>query len=435
MAVKLVDLQVLYGVAGARDAFERLVAKLIKAEHPHAETVRVKKGDDGIDVYIGKFDAPVGIDVFQCKYFFPSVGPTQQGQIRKSFNRVKNSKRFKARTWTLCLPLDLAGDERAWFDTWKAKQAGAGIVIEEPWTALKLESLLCQERNRGLKEAYFKEEHLTQIREMHGMLQDLVAGLAARLREDAETREQTRQVGVLERQAQFVERVASEVRHEHVEALGQANRPGPQPALWEVVIHPSWVSEHPRFASLSHCLGVLKTCEVGPGQVRYPELRYGTHTTGSDWVGSWYAHNGDVECWHFAIRGVFAQVFTVPDDSSHQYGFAVDQAVLRLTQMFLFAKELAEKAFDTNDGVCKVTINLSGIKGRTLIQPGSFLRGDPRGGQDQIDYIVDCKRDKLLRAPEGFAIEAAVHFFERFKWFDVDEGFLVRLQEDCTRHF
>jgi hypothetical protein len=296
MAVKLIDLQVLYGVAGAREKFERLIAKLLKAEHPQAVTIRVKQGDDGIDVYIGRFSDPAGIDVFQCKYFPQGVGESQRKQIRQSFTRVLNSKKFKARTWTLCLPLDLASDEQAWFDRWKAKQASMGIAIENPWTALKLEGLLCLEKNRGLKEAYFKEEHLTQVREMHTMMQDLIASLARRLQEEAASRDEARQVGVLERQAQFVERLVGEVRREHVELLRRANRPGPQPAQWEVVIHPSWVSEHPRFASLRDCLGVLRTCEVGPGQVRYPELRFATHTPGPDWVGGAYAHNGDVEC-------------------------------------------------------------------------------------------------------------------------------------------
>jgi hypothetical protein len=53
--------------------------------------------------------------------------------------------------WTLCLPLDLSIDERKWFEEWRSKQVSPAVVIEDPWGATKLEGLLYQENNRGLR--------------------------------------------------------------------------------------------------------------------------------------------------------------------------------------------------------------------------------------------------------------------------------------------
>jgi hypothetical protein len=69
MAVKLIDLQLIYGVAGAREQFDELVSKLVKQEHLEAGKVRVGQGDGGIDVYVGELNDPGGIEVYQCKFF------------------------------------------------------------------------------------------------------------------------------------------------------------------------------------------------------------------------------------------------------------------------------------------------------------------------------------------------------------------------------
>src|SRR5262249_48966988 len=152
------------------------------------------------------------------------------------------------------------------------------------------------------------------------------------------------------RHAQLAGRVAGEVRLNHVEAMQKANRPGPQPAQWEVIIRPSWIHDQPRYPSLRDCFGVVQRGQVGPSELPYPEVSNATQKIGLDWVGGVSTLNSEVECWHFASKEVFAHIFTVPEDNCHHHGFAIDQAVLRLMQIFRFAKSLAEKAFDTNDG-------------------------------------------------------------------------------------
>lgn len=115
---------------------------------------------------MGNWASP--INVYQAKFFPADLGDSQKTQIRESFKQCTTDARFTVRSWTLCLPKDLTIEETAWFTTWKGKQNTA--VIETPWTASIMEHRLNQASNRGIKEAYFKEGYLAQIREMHSTL-------------------------------------------------------------------------------------------------------------------------------------------------------------------------------------------------------------------------------------------------------------------------
>jgi hypothetical protein len=452
MAVKLIDLQVLYGVAGAREKFERLVAKLIKAEHPQAETVRVKKGDDGIDVYLGKFSEPAGIDIFQCKYFPQGIGPAQQKQIRQSFTRVLNSTKFKARSWTLCLPLDLATDEQTWFDTWRAKHASKGVIIEAPWTALKLEGLLCLEKNRGLKEAYFKEEHLTQIRETHAMMQDLIVSLAKRLQEDAATRDEAKQTDVLTRQADEVARFVQSFRETYLGRLGQAagdmGFPGKRPAHWEVVIRPSWIPAHPRINTIKECWEIVEACRVGSNGWQYPVVTRGEKQPGQDWAGITKVRDLEVESWRLAQKGIFAHMFPIWDDVEKldekpdlsgwdlpsgvvpQHFLDIDVAIRTFTHVFRFAAKLAERAFDPGDGTVQVSVRLNGTRDRAMIRWGEHrsLERCYQAAEPALANAWFCPRAELLAGPDAFARTAAAWFFERFGWHDESGEVVARVQ-------
>jgi uncharacterized protein YjbI with pentapeptide repeats len=157
MPAKLTDLQLIYGAAGAREYFEHLAAQLVKGECPRADKVRTHQGDDGVDVYVGELTDPTGIRVFQCKFFPQKLGKTQKDQIRDSFDRCRRSTEFKVREWVLCVPIDLSLDEKKWFEDWRARQGHTGIAIDDPWGATKLESLLYQDKNKGLREQFFRE--------------------------------------------------------------------------------------------------------------------------------------------------------------------------------------------------------------------------------------------------------------------------------------
>ena len=60
------------GEAGARDVFQDVMEKLLRAENPGKEVYLVKasQGDGGIDVYVHQEN---GIDVYQYKFFMGSL--------------------------------------------------------------------------------------------------------------------------------------------------------------------------------------------------------------------------------------------------------------------------------------------------------------------------------------------------------------------------
>ncbi len=92
--------------------------------------------------------------------FLPNgIGDSQKTQIRDSFNRAHENKDFRMKSWTLCLPIDMSVEEKKWFDNWEKTQMHTGIEIQPVWGVLRLEGLLYQEKNRHLREAFFKEGH------------------------------------------------------------------------------------------------------------------------------------------------------------------------------------------------------------------------------------------------------------------------------------
>jgi hypothetical protein len=197
LAIRLLDLQLLYGIAGAREQFEHLYADLIRAECTGAKEVRCQSGDGGVDVYIDDWADPKGISVFQVKYFPMGLGSSQKEQVRRSFRSCLENDHFVVSRWTLCLPVDLNQEEIAWFTIWKHQQANTTLVAAhiDWWGESALRPLLLQPKNAGVKEAYFHQEHVAQIREMYRMLTHLLEDFATRpeesvmvlaLRQDAE---------------------------------------------------------------------------------------------------------------------------------------------------------------------------------------------------------------------------------------------------------
>lgn len=181
MTVNLRHLEILYGTMGAREKFEEMAGHLVRSQHPNAERVRIVRGDGGIDAHDGGLADPAGVDVFQMKFFPVGIDESQRGQIRDSFKRARDSKDFKTKSWTLCIPIDMSIEEKKWFDDWVTKQAGSGIDIRPVWGAMTIERLLMQKENQDIRETYFQEEHLQHARAMSGHLQKLVEEFVGRV--------------------------------------------------------------------------------------------------------------------------------------------------------------------------------------------------------------------------------------------------------------
>jgi hypothetical protein len=453
MAVKLADLQLIYGVAGARTKFEDLVAKLIKAEHPKAARIRTKRGDDGIDVYVGEFSDPAGIDVYQCKFFPLSLGKEQQNQIRKSFNRCRKSTKYKTRTWTLCLPIDPSFDEATWFENWRKKQAGCGIKIEDIWGAEELETLLYQSKNVALREAYFKEEHLRQIREMHVMLRQVLDDLASRSEADRRDREAARRA---EAQARWLASIAARVEQmrgqyqEQLEVAVQTDKLCRRcPSNWEVVIHAVSPSRS-NIVSLNECWSVAQQCRVWHEGWEFPIMRNLSSQRGEDWIGATRVREINIESWRLSQDGVFISLFPIWDDvQSPNYnpvswswvippGFTlasfldIGNLILRTTLAFRLAGRLAATASTFAHDTVQITIRLTGTGNRVVTKASEprDIREFSYATLPELGHTWCCSTEALQRQADRESCAGIFWILERFGWERLTVDEVAQLQSE-----
>jgi hypothetical protein len=102
--------------------------------------------------------------------------------VRRSFRTCIENNSFTVKRWTLCVPADLSEKETVWFTNWKHQQVTDFLTADriDWWGESTLHQLLLQPKNAGIKEEYFHQEHLTQIRKMYRMLTHFLEDFATR---------------------------------------------------------------------------------------------------------------------------------------------------------------------------------------------------------------------------------------------------------------
>lgn len=145
---------------GARAEFELFVLDLVKVEHPGANTIKGKGGNDwGIDTLVGSlFQGRLAI--WQCKFFLKWDDSSPQQQVRDSFKSVvkhATSNGYTIASWTLCVPGVLSGDQQLWFDGWAARQKRATGIDIKVWNGYDLRHRLLWEDNRVVRAEYFPD--------------------------------------------------------------------------------------------------------------------------------------------------------------------------------------------------------------------------------------------------------------------------------------
>jgi len=109
-------------VTEPRQAFEDIVALILKCLYADSRRVRVYRGDGGIDSFTGTLGIGGEADVFQIKYFPTSWEDSQKQQIREAYNVARQCDDYELRTWTLCIPTRLRKEDLRWFDEWRGRQ-------------------------------------------------------------------------------------------------------------------------------------------------------------------------------------------------------------------------------------------------------------------------------------------------------------------------
>ena len=158
-------------IAGAREAFENACETLFRKiyESQSVSQVAVKKGDGGIDIFIGE----LGIEpiiVIQCKFFLSSFSVSQQSQIRNSFASAIKSDSYELKQWILCLPRVIDIDEHSWWFKWKAKQLKHYSKSNEFICVKNGNELIDLLRQENLYNGIFKIEDSIKIDEIHKIL-------------------------------------------------------------------------------------------------------------------------------------------------------------------------------------------------------------------------------------------------------------------------
>jgi hypothetical protein len=302
MSEILDKLIVLYGRMGAREKFQTLVEQLIKSDIPTASTVRVVQGDGGIDVHVGDLTDPAGIDIYQIKYFPDGVGDAQKNQIRDSFKTVATSTDFRCIRWMLCLPRDMSVEEKSWFEGWRQKQTV--IEIANPWGAMELLHLLTQDKNRGIKEHIFHEEHLTKIDDFH---QALVPAANDEQRKRDENAADSQRMAVIERLDSL-----STLQFNAVTAYRRTQMKG-QLFLgnWRLAFYPSVPQEATRLGELWN---KVVSCRSTESHDDFPHCTEKYRVVRGESVGIDRELGLNNRYWRLTIAGQFVAIDPIHDD-------------------------------------------------------------------------------------------------------------------------
>jgi hypothetical protein len=146
------------GPAGARDAFERLIADIVGIVHPDVQEVQANPGDWGIDAYVGDLGKEGEVHIWQSKYFIDGFAKTQQGDVRDSYNSAQKAAHengYKIASWTLCIPCELDGPMLTWWEGWKKRTSKADTLTVSLQTAGRLRRRLQASAAADVRNHYF----------------------------------------------------------------------------------------------------------------------------------------------------------------------------------------------------------------------------------------------------------------------------------------
>lgn len=402
MSISLENLTLLYGIAGAREQFERLATLLVKGEHPDTRGIRIVVGDGGVDSSEGEWIPPNPVTVYQVKYFSSEIGDSQKSQIREAYKRARSNPRFILGKWILVLSVNLSADEQQWWDDWRSKQD----VQIDLWDRLHVEHLLLQSKNAGIMEAFFPSESRTMIRDLH---EKLIRG--------AGTPQLAAEVLFAQQRAAWTSPVIDQLRKR-----GQ----------WESVIRPA-SSFQPRFLRhTGELAGLLRPLTIRFNTWSLPCWSGNTSqpVVGGDWLGQEVDNLFGPTGWRFYQSGQFVYVEGFPQDwydtqrdrrpddeewEAKKYKYVLQGWTLSLTTgIFTLANRLAQTALFQGQDIC-IEITLRGIGGRYLITAPAPSDSFGPAVVSEFHYTVDLPSGADLVTYEQEARQAASEIFLRFQ--------------------
>ena len=213
---------------------------------------------------------------------------------------------------------------------------------------------------------------------------------------------------------------------------------------WRVIIRPSQEFYKKDRFELSKLVGVIEKAQVRLRGWHYPyinreELSYSLH----DRVTNWVKCKARVDYWDFSLSGQFSRLLTMREeyyiDEKKERGIKSDfvfsklkvkraksflevvSTVYELTEIYLFAANLAQLGQYTDVDTFEIIIELHDVKNRMLFFWDSFRRdlGEPYifdGTDNVISFKDTYKKDELIAKSDSIAIEKAIKIFKYFNW-------------------
>lgn len=146
-----------HGDAGARQAFQEIVRRLVKLKYPNARSLDDRSGDWGIDTFVGELDGGVDV-VWQAKYFPNGVAEAQKKQIRDALKQLlvqAKKHRVTVSAWTLCLPCLMDPEAAHWWDGFRRRQEKANALTITLWDRDGIQDMLRSRDALEIREAFF----------------------------------------------------------------------------------------------------------------------------------------------------------------------------------------------------------------------------------------------------------------------------------------
>jgi len=135
----------MFQALGSTERFEHLCKLLLLSEYPKLQTIDGRPGDEGKDSFLGTFDCSVTIFQIKC---FDRMDTSQRNQIESSLKKAAESK---PREWVLLIPIEFNKFDWAWFERLRKEYSAIKLDV---WQGTKIESLMLDPKNDGLKEFF-----------------------------------------------------------------------------------------------------------------------------------------------------------------------------------------------------------------------------------------------------------------------------------------
>lgn len=222
---------------------------------------------------------------------------------------------------------------------------------------------------------------------------------------------------------------------------------------WRVIIRPSQeFYKKDRFELSKKLVDVIEKAQVRLRGWYYPYInRKELSCSLQDRVSNWVECGVRVDYWDFSLSGQFSHLLTMREEygidekkgqeiksgfvfSKHKVKRAksfleVVSTVYELTEIYLFAANLAQLGQYTDVDTFEIIIELHGVKNRMLFLWDSFRRElwEPYifDGTDNVIRFKDTyKKDELIAKFDSIAIEKAIKIFQYFNWIDPNKQVL-----------